>query len=93
MNRRDPKIDYDIVAKLAEKHSANKVAQVTGLSISTVRNLKIETGTRRKGWYWTKREVNYILRHYNNDMTVQEIADHLGRTRYAVINKYHDLKK
>lgn len=61
-------------------------------SHSAIRGIAYKLGLKRKNRRWTIDQENYLLK--NADvLTYIKIAEHLGKTRSSVINKYRQLTK
>lgn len=69
------------------------VAANTGYTLAGISSIAVRNGLKKSGYWWTKKEEKFILRHFKNDMTIQVIADTLGRSWWAVINKYRLLTR
>lgn len=70
------------------------LAKRYGVTESAIRRWGASLGLNKAGVAWSPYEENYILTHYKKGRyTVVDIAEHLKRTRWAVINKYRELKR
>lgn len=69
------------------------LAKKYGVSESYIRTLAARYKVKKAGWEWKSKEVVFLMGNYNqpDGLTINEIAKKLGRTRYAVINKYREL--
>lgn len=66
------------------------LAAELGVTISAVRNKALKMGLEKKLWYWTPEDEAYLLAHMEAE-GYEDIAKHLGRKKWAVINKYREL--
>lgn len=59
---------------------------------STIRMWAAKLKVKKKGCGWTRQDENYILTYYGGKKySILQIAEKLGRTRWAIINKYREL--
>lgn len=72
---------------------AKEVAEMLGLKYSTLRTMAQRAGFKRQNRYWRPADITYLRKHYNADKTIVEIAEHLGKTKWAVINKMRELRQ
>jgi hypothetical protein len=68
------------------------LAKILNKNESQIRNQAFRLKLKKAAHYWTAREEKYLLKHYNNDMTVAQIANHLKRSPNAISIYYHSLK-
>lgn len=40
---------------------------------------------------WKKKQEVFILKHYKKDLSAKEISEELGKTKFAIINKYREI--
>jgi hypothetical protein len=82
-----------IKQQYAEGVSATKIAEQMGRPVTSIRT-RLNRWGYKSGRVWTKREENYLRKHYL-DMMVSEMAKKLGRTTSAVQHylKRHGMKK
>ena len=66
------------------------VAKELGLTVSAVRNKALKMGLEKSKWYWTQEDEQYLITQMKMQ-SYEDIAKHLGRKRWAVINKYREL--
>jgi len=58
---------------------------------STIRLWAAQHGIRKeKGWYWEPKEERYVITYYGK-AKIDSIASKLGRSKWAVINKYREI--
>lgn len=59
---------------------------------STIRVRASRYGLKKANCEWNKKDEVFILKHYGKGkLTAKEIGKEIGRTRFAVINKYREL--
>lgn len=68
-----------------------EVAALLGITVSAVRNGAVRFKVKKKDRYWDKPEEDFILKNWEV-MSAMELAEKLGKTKWAVINKYRELK-
>lgn len=67
-----------------------EVAALLDTTVSAVRNAAVVFKVKKKNRYWDKPEEDFLLKSWAV-MSAVEIAEKLGKTRWAVINKYREL--
>lgn len=65
------------------------VADRLGTTVSAVRNAAMIHKVKKKNRYWDKPEEDFLVKNWPV-MSAVEIAEKLGKTRWAVINKYRE---
>lgn len=64
-------------------------ARQLGVSVFALCNAATRFGVKKQGW--SEKEISVLKAHYNT-LTYQQIADKIGKTKWAVINKARDLE-
>lgn len=59
------------------------------VSVSALCNAATRFGVKKQGW--SEKDISVLKAHYNT-LTYQQIADKIGKTKWAVINKARDLE-
>lgn len=67
------------------------VAQKVGKSVRAVRSQAVRLRLKKSTRYWDKPEEDYVLENWPV-LSAEEIAADLGKTKWAIINKYRELK-
>lgn len=65
---------------LAEKYQVKQ---------STIRVWGARLKLNKKVWLWSRHDENFVLKNYGKKRyTIEQIANKIGRSKWAVINKY-----
>jgi len=103
LKKRGPKIvdwpDEKVkqLRKLYPNNPTEVVAAALGVTERAVRSAAIRFKVKKSGRYWDKPEEDYVLKNWDQ-MSADEIAEGIKakfkveKTRWAVINKYRELK-
>lgn len=69
-----------------------EIAAILGsnVTVSAVRNAATRLGLTKQSRYWTPEDIAHLQKHWA-DSSAEKIAEELGKTRWAVINKYREL--
>jgi hypothetical protein len=67
-----------------------EVAEMLKTTVSAVRSAAFIFRLKKKDRNWDKPEETFLLKNWEV-MSAVELADHLGKTRWAIINKYREL--
>lgn len=67
-----------------------ELAEMFGVTESTIRMWGSKLGLKKENWKWTKKQEQYILENWEK-RTSENIAKELKRTEWSVINKYREL--
>lgn len=92
MPRKSNISDEKAIAILLHPYYSNHVVSIhSGLSISAIETMVSRFRLKKIFHRWKKKDDEYILKHYNKIETASEIAEHLNRSRWAIINRYRFL--
>lgn len=67
------------------------VATELGTTERSIRSAAIKFNVKKSNRYWPKKDITTLLKDWPIS-TAEETATNLGRTRWAVINKYRETK-
>ncbi len=81
-----------LLKKLYPANPNDLVAEKLDITISALRNAVIRFKVKKNHRYWDKSEEKFLLISWPI-MSAEEIGKKLKKTRWAVINKYRELKK
>lgn len=84
--------DKDLVEMVSEGFSVPKISKQIGRSVASVRGRMVTLGLKTrwdKDRAWSRHEVEYLQGHL--DLTLNEIAEHLGRSKSSVQMKMRNL--
>lgn len=84
--------EISLLRSLYPTHENKELVQFLNKSDSAIRNAAKRYGIKKTGWRWTQKEKKIILKNWET-LSVQEIAESIGRTKWAVINKYREINK
>lgn len=84
--------EISLLKSLYPTHENKELVQFLNKSDSAIRNAAKRYGVKKTEWRWAEAEKNFILKNWES-LTAQKIADAIGRTKWAVINKYREIKK
>lgn len=76
--------------KLYPHYDNDIVAKQLGITISALRNAAVRFNIKKNGW--TDKDIAFLKANIKN-LTYDQIAAALEKTRWAVINKYRELTK
>lgn len=79
-----------LLKKLYPTSKNADAAKMLGVTVSALRNAAVRFGVSKKGW--TDKDIAFIKANYTT-LTYDQMADRLGKTRWAVINKARELTK
>jgi DNA-binding NarL/FixJ family response regulator len=71
----------------------SELATILNKNESQIRNQAFRFKLKKSAHYWPDKDERFLLKHYNNGMTVAEIAEKLNRTPNAVSIHYTKLRK
>lgn len=78
-----------LLKKLYPTTDNESAAKQLKVSLSALRNAATKFGVKKQGW--SAKDIEILRANYNT-MTYQKIADKIGKTRWAVINKARELE-
>ena len=78
--------------KLYASKENKELAEFFDCSVNAIKQQAREQGLKKEKYFWTEKEKSYILNNWQK-MSATEIANKLGRTRWAVTSKYNSLTK
>lgn len=67
------------------------VAEKIGKSVAAVRSMAVRLRLKKSTRFWDKPEEDWLLKNWDH-LSVQELCEKLSKTKWAVINKYRELK-
>lgn len=85
-------IEIGLLKSLYPTHKNEEIIRVLNKSDSAIRNAAKRYGVKKTEWRWTQKEKKIILKNWEA-LSAQEIAESIGRTKWAVINKYREINK
>lgn len=87
------KLNIEDLRKDYQTLTANQVCKKHKIKFARLRSIMARNSFKKKDYYWSKFDEHFVLTAYNTpEYNINDIAEKLGRTRYAVINKYRELK-
>lgn len=84
--------EISLLSSLYATNENKVISQILNKSDSAIRNAAKRYGIKKTGWRWTQKEKKIILKNWET-LSIQEIAESIGRTKWAVINKYREINK
>lgn len=82
--------DFITLKKLFPKTENEEIAEKLKKSVSSVRNKAFVLNLKKSSRFWKIGDEKYVIENYGK-IPVKDIADHLKKTRWAVINKHREL--
>lgn len=82
------------IAKLKKLYPINDnstVATELGTTERSIRSAAVKFNVKKSNRYWPKKDIATLLKYWPT-LTAEEIAIKIGRTRWAVINQYRQIK-
>lgn len=70
--------------------SNEQVADLLGTTVRAVRSKVMVLKIKKKDRYWDRSDEDYLKKNWDY-MSAVELAEKLGKTKWAVINKYREL--
>lgn len=80
----------ETLKKLYPTTDNEAVAKKVGKSVRAVRSQAVRLRLKKSTRYWDKPQEDWLLKNWDV-LSVKELGEKLGKTKWAIINKYREL--
>lgn len=81
---------YDDIVKMYPHLSDKKISELTGVKVTTIRQIGVRNGLHKEKYYWKPEEDRYLLANIDRE-DYPGVAAHLGRSVDAIKNRHRKL--
>lgn len=85
-----PSKKIDLLKELYPSTPNEDIEKKLGYSLSAIRSKAFKLGLKKENRHWSKKEEEWLLKKWDTTHS-EKIAEHLKKTKWAVINKYREL--